>query len=264
MSGVLGLLAAAAGWRLDDEGDRRVGELAGRVRLGVRADREGAPLRDYHTIGGTRSGNETPWTGLLTAEGKAKRNPSNAALHTEVSERNYLCDACFLVMLEADEATLDGIESRCDLRSGRRFSVARRVCLRLPCAQPGLTIQAGSRHLSSTPSRATPGWVDPAMSHRIDCALCSMKRAARRADSGGFAAMCPSRFSTAGLATGTCASSPCLRCSAPRRRHDVPLAARDRLTAPHGPDMARQPIPGPPAAGHGLPQGAARPGALSH
>lgn len=111
MSGVLGLLAAAAGWRLDDEGDRRVGELAGRVRLGVRADREGAPLRDYHTIGGTRSGNETPWTGLLTAEGKAKRNPSNAALHTEVSERNYLCDACFLVMLEADEATLDGIES---------------------------------------------------------------------------------------------------------------------------------------------------------
>lgn len=111
MSGVLGLLAAAVGWRLDDDGDRRVTELAGKIRLGVRADREGAPLRDYHTIGGTRSGHETPWTGLLTAEGKTKRNPSDAALHTEISERNYLCDACFLVMLEADEATLDGIES---------------------------------------------------------------------------------------------------------------------------------------------------------
>ena len=111
MSGVLGLLAAAAGWRLDDDGDRRVAELAGKIRLGVRADREGAPLRDYHTIGGTRSGNETPWTGLLTAEGKTKRNASNAALHTEVSERNYLCDACFLVMLEADEVTLEEIES---------------------------------------------------------------------------------------------------------------------------------------------------------
>ena len=110
MSGVLGMVAAAAGWRLDDDGDRRVDDLAGKIRLGVRADREGAPLRDYHTIGGTRSGRQTPWNGLLTAEGKTKRNPSNAALHTEVSERNYLCDACFLVMLEADEPTLDAIE----------------------------------------------------------------------------------------------------------------------------------------------------------
>ena len=109
MSGVLGVVAAAAGWRLDDDGDRRVDDLAGKIRLAVRADREGAPLRDYHTIGGTRSGGETPWSGLLTAEGKAKRNSSNA-LHTEVSERNYLCDACFLVMLEADGLTLDAIE----------------------------------------------------------------------------------------------------------------------------------------------------------
>lgn len=110
MSGVLGLVAAAAGWRLNEDGDRQVAALATAVRLGVRADREGASLRDYHTIGGTRSGRETPWTGLLTAEGKTKRNPSNADLHTEISERDYLCDACFLVMLEADDATLDEIE----------------------------------------------------------------------------------------------------------------------------------------------------------
>jgi CRISPR system Cascade subunit CasD len=110
MSGVLGLVAASAGWRLDEDGDRQVVALTKAVRLGVRADREGTSLRDYHTIGGTRSGRETPWTGLLTAEGKTKRNPSNADLHTEVSERDYLCDACFLVMLEADEATLDAIE----------------------------------------------------------------------------------------------------------------------------------------------------------
>jgi len=111
MSGVLGLVAASAGWRLDDDGDRKVAALAKAVRLGVRADREGTSLRDYHTIGGTRSGRKTPWTGLLTAEGKTKRNPSTADLHTEVSERDYLCDACFLVMLEADEATLDEIEA---------------------------------------------------------------------------------------------------------------------------------------------------------
>lgn len=110
MSGVLGLVAASCGWRLSDDGDRRVAALAKRLRFGVRADREGAPLRDYHTIGGTRSGRETPWTGLLTAEGKTKRNQSNGALHTEVSERNYLCDACFLVMLQADDATLNEIE----------------------------------------------------------------------------------------------------------------------------------------------------------
>lgn len=110
LSGVLGLVAASRGWQLSDDGDQRVAELAKLVRFGVRADREGAPLRDYHTIGGTRSGRETPWTGLLTAEGKTKRNQSNGALHTEVSERNYLCDACFLVMLEADEATLSDVE----------------------------------------------------------------------------------------------------------------------------------------------------------
>jgi CRISPR system Cascade subunit CasD len=111
MSGVLGLVAASRGWRLDDDGDRNVAELARQVRFGVRVDREGVPLRDYHTIGGTRSGHETPWTGLLTAEGKAKRNASTSALHTEVSERNYLCDACFLVMLEGEEAMLSEIEA---------------------------------------------------------------------------------------------------------------------------------------------------------
>ncbi|NLE98630.1 MAG: type I-E CRISPR-associated protein Cas5/CasD [Propionibacterium sp.] len=111
LSGVLGLLAASSGWRLDDDGDRRVAELARRVRFGVRADREGVSLRDYHTIGGSHSGRETPWTGLLTAEGKIKRTTANTPPHTEVSERGYLCDACFLVMLEADEATLEELEA---------------------------------------------------------------------------------------------------------------------------------------------------------
>lgn len=110
-SGIIGLVAAASGWGLDADGDERVAALSGTVRLGVRADREGTPLRDYHTIGGTRSGRETPWTGLLTAEGKTKRTATTAALHTEVSERNYLCDACYLVMLEADAATLAAIET---------------------------------------------------------------------------------------------------------------------------------------------------------
>jgi CRISPR system Cascade subunit CasD len=110
-SGVIGLLAAAQGWRLTEAADRRLVALSRSVRLGVRADREGSPLRDYQTVGGTRSGHETPWTGLLTAEGKTKRTATTAALHTEVSERNYLCDACFLVMLEAEDTVLARIEA---------------------------------------------------------------------------------------------------------------------------------------------------------
>ncbi len=110
-SGVIGLIASAWGWRLEDEGHGRVEALGKSVRLGVRVDREGTALRDYHTIGGTRSGSETPWTGLLTAEGKTKRTATTGLLHTEVSERHYLCDACFLVMLEGDRVVLTGIET---------------------------------------------------------------------------------------------------------------------------------------------------------
>ncbi|MEV0266587.1 type I-E CRISPR-associated protein Cas5/CasD [Streptomyces sp. NPDC050617] len=46
-SGVIGLCAAALGLPREDP----LGELA-EVRFGVRADRPGTPLRDYHTIGG--------------------------------------------------------------------------------------------------------------------------------------------------------------------------------------------------------------------
>lgn len=109
-SGVLGVIAASAGWRLDDAGDRRLAELAGRLRMGVRADREGVALRDYQTIGGTRSGFASPWTGLLTAEGRLKRNPTSPGLHTEVSARNYLCDGCYLVALKGGPSLIEEIE----------------------------------------------------------------------------------------------------------------------------------------------------------
>lgn len=110
-SGVLGLIAACLGWRLDADSDRRMGNLAERLRLGVRADREGVMLRDYHTIGGSRSGAGTPWVGLLTAEGRVKKNPASPGLHTEVSERNYLSDACFLIALEGESSLIYEIES---------------------------------------------------------------------------------------------------------------------------------------------------------
>ncbi len=48
-SGVIGLCAAALGLPREEP----LGELA-EVRFGVRADRPGTPLRDYHTVGGGR------------------------------------------------------------------------------------------------------------------------------------------------------------------------------------------------------------------
>ncbi|MGW3293907.1 type I-E CRISPR-associated protein Cas5/CasD [Streptomyces xiamenensis] len=48
-SGVIGLCAAALGLHREEP----LGELA-ELRFGVRADRPGTPLRDYHTVGGGR------------------------------------------------------------------------------------------------------------------------------------------------------------------------------------------------------------------
>lgn len=92
-SGVVGLLACALGWR-DDE---RIRNLSLQLRIGVRCDRSGAgaPLVDYHTVGG---GYRTPM--LLTAEGKPKL--SNKRPHTEQTWRAYLLDASFLVAVQTE------------------------------------------------------------------------------------------------------------------------------------------------------------------
>ncbi|RRV41570.1 type I-E CRISPR-associated protein Cas5/CasD [Pseudomonas sp. o96-267] len=84
-SGVLGLVCAALGRdRLEP-----VDDLAA-LRMGVRVDHEGVPMRDYQTA-----------TGVLIATGKSDLR------RTVVSPRYYLCDAAFLVGLEGtDEALL--------------------------------------------------------------------------------------------------------------------------------------------------------------
>ncbi|MFC0708617.1 type I-E CRISPR-associated protein Cas5/CasD [Azorhizophilus paspali] len=88
-SGVLGLVCAALGR------DRRQSlEDLTALRMGVRVDREGVPLRDYQTA-----------TGVLIASGKADPR------RTVVSPRFYLSDAVFLVGLEsADTALLERIQ----------------------------------------------------------------------------------------------------------------------------------------------------------
>lgn len=83
-SGVVGVLAAASGTARDDE--EQLAALAG-LRLGIRVDREGLLERDYHT---TQNVPTTLGTGHRTV----------------VSERYYLADALFLVVLEGDEERL--------------------------------------------------------------------------------------------------------------------------------------------------------------
>lgn len=78
-SGVIGLVAAALGRRRDE-----TTEDLEPLRFGVRVDREGALLRDYHTAKSERS--------------------------AYVTNRYYLSDAVFLAGLEGDEALLNRIE----------------------------------------------------------------------------------------------------------------------------------------------------------
>jgi CRISPR system Cascade subunit CasD len=108
-SGVVGVLAAALGTARDDE--KTIGELAA-LDLAVRVDREGILERDYHT---TRNVPTTRGTGHRTV----------------VSERYYLADALFLVVLQGDadllHAVRDALESpQWPLFFGRRAFVPAR------------------------------------------------------------------------------------------------------------------------------------------
>lgn len=117
-SGVVGVLAAALGIERDD--DASVAELAG-LRLGVRVDREGVLERDFHT---TQNVPTTLGTGHRTV----------------ISERYYLADALFLVVVEGAEPLLDRVahavgHPRYRMFFGRKAYVPSRPLL-LPDAAP--------------------------------------------------------------------------------------------------------------------------------
>jgi CRISPR system Cascade subunit CasD len=94
-SGVAGLVGAALGMPRDD--DAKLGRLRG-LHFAVRVDREGTPLRDYHTVGGDRSSG--PQHGLWSIE--QGRRVSETAL----TDRYYLADASFLAALGGEENAL--------------------------------------------------------------------------------------------------------------------------------------------------------------
>ena len=92
-SGVVGLLACALG----EKEDEALRALSRAIRMGVRCDREGRLVRDYHTVSG----------GVMAAEGKIKINANTKLPETVVSERYYLCDASFLAALQGEESLIE-------------------------------------------------------------------------------------------------------------------------------------------------------------
>ena len=93
-SGVVGLLACALGLSEDDD----LRALSQQIRFGVRCDKAGTSLIDYHTVIG----------GVMSAEGKVKINANTREPETVVSQRYYLCDASFLAVIQSDDEALIG------------------------------------------------------------------------------------------------------------------------------------------------------------
>ncbi len=91
-SGVVGLLGCAMGLERKSE---RLYELSRGIRMGIRADRRGAIILDYHTVQGMPK--------ILNAAGKPRGD-------TIVTPRWYLQDASFLAVLEASESLQQQIE----------------------------------------------------------------------------------------------------------------------------------------------------------
>ena len=94
-SGIIGLIACALGYRADEQ----IRPLSEKTRMGVRCDAPGRLITDYHTVGGGYN-----YPALLTAAGKPKF--SSGKPHTEITWRDYLCDASFLVALRSEDEAL--------------------------------------------------------------------------------------------------------------------------------------------------------------
>ena len=111
-SGVLGMIACALGY---PRRDPRILSLGESLRYGVRVDRAGTRLEDYHTVRGQHP----------SAEGELRGPPENP--YTIVSRRAYLQDASFLAGLEGPERLLRSCETA--LRQPRwPYFLGRRSC----------------------------------------------------------------------------------------------------------------------------------------
>ena len=142
-SGVVGLLAAAKGYRRDDAG---VLEPLCSLRMGVRIDQEGQLLRDFHTVWGYKRG-----AGNRIVYDKHTGRPVPAEKNTYVTTRYYLSDAVFLVGLEGDTALLSDLDAALKHPAFPLF-LGRRAC------PPTLPLTLGIRELSLEAALEAEAW----------------------------------------------------------------------------------------------------------
>lgn len=100
-SGVLGLLAAAAGLAREDPLDDLIP-----LRLGVRVDQAGTLLRDYHTVSDYR-GRPLLQSGV---NAKGVQRPTSPVKHTHVTVRYYLQDAVFVAAVAGPRALVTTLD----------------------------------------------------------------------------------------------------------------------------------------------------------
>lgn len=111
-SAIIGMVAASLGMQRNED----ISNLRNALCFGVRTDREGILLRDYHTVKSEKS--------------------------AYVTNRYYLCDAVFLAGLQGDEALLKEIEFALN-RPAYPLFLGRRSCP--PEGQVNLGIRYGKR-----------------------------------------------------------------------------------------------------------------------
>ncbi len=122
-SGIIGLLAAADGRRRGDPIEDLVA-----LSLGVRVDRPGSLLRDYHTASDYR---RLPLPSA-SVQKSGKQKLTSPAKNTAVTQRFYLADAVFVAAVSGPEALLMSL-AEAVLHPGFPLALGRRSC---PPAQP--------------------------------------------------------------------------------------------------------------------------------
>ncbi|MEU1290280.1 type I-E CRISPR-associated protein Cas5/CasD [Kitasatospora sp. NPDC005856] len=118
-SGVVGLLAAAAGYPREAD----LTELVG-LRLGVRVDQPGTLLRDYHTVSDYR-GRPLPQAGV---NAKGLQKPTSPAKDTHVTHRYYLQDAVFVAAVQGPAALVETL-AEAIRRPAFPLALGRRSCV---------------------------------------------------------------------------------------------------------------------------------------
>lgn len=118
-SGVLGLLAAAAG-RPREASIEDLVEL----RLGVRVDQPGTLLRDYHTVGDYR-GHPLPQAGVSA---KGVQKTTSPPKPTHVTQRFYLQDAVFLAAVGGPRTLVESL-AEAVVRPAFPLALGRRSCV---------------------------------------------------------------------------------------------------------------------------------------